>query len=162
MNDKHHVILTLVFSSLILVNIIPIYAIDTFDGGLDGWVYSGTSGYSLSNNGNMAYISGDSISVNPYAEKTFDVSDADSVTLSFNWRASSSSDKTSITNFRLMILDTSGNTLSSQILQTGGTTDTGIQSYNADITNIISGHDSILIRMGLNDSWSSNWNQKIW
>ena len=42
-----------------------------------GGGYSGTSGYSLSNNGNMAYISGDGISINPHAEKTFDVTNAD-------------------------------------------------------------------------------------
>ena len=92
----------------------------------------------------MAYISGDGFSVNPNAEKTFDVTNADSVNLSFNWRASSGCACSSTTNFRLMILDTSGNTLSSQTLQAGGTTDTGIQSYSADITSIISGHDSIL------------------
>ena len=110
----------------------------------------------------MAYISGDGFSVNPNAEKTFDVTNADSVNLSFNWRASSGCACSSTTNFRLMILDTSGNTLSSQTLQAGGTTDTGIQSYSADITSIISGHDSIVIRMWLNDSWGSNWNRKIW
>ena len=137
---------------------------DTFDNSLDGWGYSGPSGYSLSNDNSMAHISGDGVgvSVNPGAEKTFDVSNNDSVTLSFDWRASSGCTCSITTNFSLMIPDTSGNILSSQQLQGGGTTDTGIQSYSADITSIISGHDSIVIRMWLNDSWTYNWSQNIW
>ena len=156
-----YLVFLLVFS-LIVLNIIPAYAVDTFDNSLDGWSYSGTSGYSLSNNNNMAHISGNGISVTPNAGKTFDVTNADSTILSFDWRTSSNYAGSSTTNFKLTILDTQGNTLSSQTLQAGGTTDTGIQSYSEDISNIISEHDSIVIRMSLSDYWGANWNQKIW
>ena len=127
----------------------------------DDWSYSGTPGYSLSDHNNMKRISGNSYRVTPYAEATLNVPvDADSVTLSFDWRAFSRHSSSVVTNFNLKILDTLGNELDSQTF--GGRYDTGIKSYSKDITSIISGHQSIIVRMGLNDIWSGNYAQQIW
>ena len=144
------------------IEIIPEYY-DTFDdGSLDGWQYDETAGYSLSNNGNKAHISGNGLSVNPTGQKEFDISAFNSLILSFDWRAKSTLSVSTVTNFRMKILDDSNNILLSESLQSGGTLDTGIKSYSKNISDIVTGYDKIIIQMYLNDSWGANWNQKIW
>ena len=156
---------------------------DTFDDSLDGWQeYSFTGTYS----GNItpyenydvtldsttgkpspsAHISGDGFVSNSGIYKTVDISSIDNnspLYLSFDHRAKSGYAASSVTSIHLHISDgVTGETLHSESLIAGGTLDSGWQSYNTDISSMTSGHDTITIRLYLNDSWTTNWNQQNW
>ena len=139
---------------------------DSFDDSLDGWQeysFTGTHSYitpyenydlSLDSTTGKpapsAHISGDGFVSNSGMYKTVDISSIDNnspLYLSFDYRAKSGFSSSSVTNTHLGIYDgVTGETLHSESLITGGTLDSGWQSYNTDISGMTSGHDSITIR----------------
>jgi len=152
----------------------------TFDSGtLEGWIMNFTVGtydpvpdwpfhdydVTISNTyGNSPpalLISGDGFVSATFAEKTFDVSNANNVHLSLDYRAISDFAGSCVTNARIQIVDQATDTqLYSEKLACGGTYDTGIQQYYKDITDIVKDYDSIVVSGWLNDSWIANWSQK--
>ena len=154
---------------------------DSFDDSLDGWQkysFTGTNSRTPYDNYNLsldstigkpspsAHISGDGFVSNSGIYKTVDitsVSEDSSLYLSFDYRATSNYVASSITNTRMGIYDgVTGETLHHESLIAGGVGDSGWQSYNTDISSMTSGHDSITIRLYLNDSWIAYWNQQNW
>lgn len=85
--------------------------------------------------------------------------------LSFDYRAASSTSVSSVTNAVLWLYDAGVDTLIfSTTLVAGGTTNTGWQSYSIDLTSIVqdAGVCDILIGLGTNDGWVTDWDKQVW
>ncbi|MCL4436366.1 MAG: hypothetical protein M1503_02390 [Thaumarchaeota archaeon] len=142
---------------------------DTFTSDLGGWSYTGSSGYTLSRDSSTgqpapsALISGDNYNtLIDGMRKTVDISTwtSGSLTLTFNWRATSSWAGSEVTNANLRIEDAdTGQSLYVERLIGGGVYDTGWRSYSKDVSSYASGHARIRIVLYLYDSWGSNWGQ---
>lgn len=146
-----------------------------FDSNLEGWEYFGNSypglpGYTLSHTsyyGGSATIDGDSFTTANGMQKTFDTSRlsiGSSLYLSSDWRSISGCTCSATTNSNILIEDAStGERLFSYSLVSGGTLNTGLQSYTSpDLMPSIVGHDSITVKFYLADSWIYNWKQQNW
>lgn len=83
--------------------------------------------------------------------------------LSYDYRASSGSAHSFVTNSFLRVLDAdTGKVLFKADPAYGGTLDTGWQSYSTDLTDKVAGSDRIEIVLGLHDSWVARWSQVNW
>ena len=146
---------------------------DTFAGSLDGWTYWGsTSDYTLMQDNSMgspspsALVSADQFVVFSGMSKIVDVSgmqDGQKLMLSYDYRASSGTSHSTVTNSHLLVLDAdTGKVLLDVTPTSGGTTDTGWRSYSTDLTDVVAGSDRIEIVLGLHDSWIARWSQANW
>lgn len=146
---------------------------DTFAGSLDGWTYWGyTSDYTLKHDGASgspapsAFINMDKFDVFSGISKIVDISnmpDGQNLALSYDYRASSGSTHSTVTNSLLYVLDAdTGERLFSARPASGGTKDTGWQSYGTDLTDEAADSDRIEIILGFHDSWIASWNQANW
>ncbi len=153
------------------VHSLPVH--DTFDRSLDGWTYWGHTSdyafvrdYSAGRPAPSASISMDQFDVFSGMSKIVDVSsmqDGQKLTLSYDYRASSGSTHSFVTNSFLRVLDAdTGEVLFKAEPAYGGTTDTGWQSYSTDLTDETAGSDRIEIVLGLHDSWVASWGQINW
>ncbi len=140
----------------------PLY--DRFDTGLDGWSYTGGSGYVLEWVSNTANISGDTYDAGCGMKKVVDLTNWDqseALLLSFDWRATSHRFSPSgTTNAFLWIQD--GDTkypLYEEKLVKEGTADTGWRNYVRDISLDVHAHPRIRIVLFLYDSLTSDWHQ---
>ncbi len=136
---------------------------DTFDTGLCNWSYWGDFGYWLTWASDIAKISGDDNPAQGGMQKTVDLSQwngSGSLILSFDWKATSDTADSSVTNVHLRIEDADSHSLLySQVLASGGTVNTGWQSYTNDVSPYVIGHSKIKIIMSLWDVWTANWHQ---
>lgn len=136
---------------------------DKFETGLDNWSYWGDLGYSLAWVSNTARISGDGYPGDGGMQKVVDLSEwngSGSLLLSFDWRATSDTAGSVVTNAALRIEDADSHSiLLSQSLAAGGTVDTGWQNYTNDISSYVLGHNRIRIILYLDDGWVANYHQ---
>jgi hypothetical protein len=147
--------------------------VSTFDSGLDGWTYTGTTGYSLSldagqgNPAPSAHISGDyvvsTVAANAYMERTLSKGPGTGLAITVDYRASSGTTTSACTNAYLWVADMGDNILNCSSYVAGGVLDTG-WSYNQQKTVLteIQNISQAKVRLGLGDSWAANWNQKNW
>lgn len=140
---------------------------DTFDTGLDNWTYWGDPEYYvLWVFPGMVRILGDGFVVYGGIQKAVNLSGwsgSDPLMLSFNWRATSDTTLSIVTNAYLRIYDLDTHVyLYQEKLAIGGVYDTGWQSYSNDIAAYLSGYDEIIIVLFLSDSWTANWHNENW
>ncbi len=120
------------------------------------------------NNGNpspSARISGEGFVANSEIRQDVDLrglDEGDELFLSVDYRATSSTPDSSVTNAYVKIYDGEGNTIYRHWLVRGGITDTEWQRSSIDITDVVSGHDGISIGLGLRDGWIAKWNQNAY
>jgi hypothetical protein len=146
---------------------------NTFDSDLEGWIYTGTTGYSLSldntqgNPASSAHISGDyvvsTVAVYAYMEKTLNKGIGTGLSITVDYRASSGTTTSSCTNANLWLMDPGDNQLNSSAYVSGGITDTGwVLNQRKTVVAEIQSVSQIKIRLGLGDAWQTNWNQNNW
>ncbi len=63
-----------------------------------------------------------------------------------------------VVNANMQILDKDGNLLWGSWLGRGGTLEGGWQTFNYDVTEAVSGHDMVTVRLGVYDYWVAGWN----
>ncbi len=80
--------------------------------------------------------------------------------LGVDYKAQSLSSSSTITNAGLEIIDADGYFLDRIILVEGGTLDSGWRTLGTDISQSVSGQDSIRVRLYLYDSWNQDWQQR--
>ncbi len=140
---------------------------DRFDAGLGNWTYWGDAGYNLL----WAYpgavkIIGDGYIVYAGMQKAVDLSGwngSEPLVLSFNWRATSDTSISTVTNARLRIEDLDTHmVLYQEMLVAGGVSDTDWQSYSNDISPYLSGYNRVVIVLWLGDGWLENHHQENW
>src|SRR2546427_6971683 len=146
---------------------------DTLGNNLSGWQYYGASGYQLALDSTTgvpspsAHISGDAWFGNCSKHGMYKVVDISSyaggsLTLAFNWRASSSSTYgTTEAEVRVDNADT-GAPLFVYTLANSGVSDTGWQYYSNKISNYISTEKRVQIDLYLLDCWQANYNENNW
>ncbi|MCX6802538.1 MAG: DUF2341 domain-containing protein [Candidatus Diapherotrites archaeon] len=145
---------------------------DDFASGTEAWTGPVCTGYSLSNSSGTAYLlegaSGDYL-CDPVSrngqegsmEKTVTKPTGVGLDVQFDWRATSDTDGSTVTNAKISFLNSSDTTLSSTTLVAGGTADTGWNyDYNKAVISAISSETSITIVLGFWDSWTLNHVQK--
>jgi len=148
---------------------------DGFASGFDGWVYDGSGDYTMSFDGSegpspgSVRIEGDTSvpSTRNGLTKTVDISgwSASTLVLSFNYRATSSTTASTVTNARFILYD--GDT-DAQILSgaaaMGGILDTGWQGFGQDVASQVSssGATSVRIYLYVNDAWASDHSELTW
>jgi hypothetical protein len=140
---------------------------DTFDGGLDNWTYWGDAGYYvLWVYPGILKILGDGFTVSAGIQKAVDLSGwngSEPLFLSFNWRATSDTALSTVTNAYLRVEDLETHVpLYQETLAAGGVSDTDWQSYSTDIATYLAGHNEIMLLLGLRDGWITNYHQENW
>ena len=142
---------------------------DTFENSLDGWTYWGSAAdYVLGQDANTrsAFISMDEFTTFSGMGKLVDmsnVSDNQTIMISYDYRAQSLTPDSTVTNSRLFVFDAdTQKELFFEMPVSGGTTDTGWRHIQHNLTDAVSGHDRIEIVLGFHDSWIADWNQKNW
>ena len=81
----------------------------------------------------------------------------DPLHLSVDYKAQSRSSHSQVTNARLEITDTDGNSLYQKDLVAGGTKNSGWRTFGTDISQYVSGQDDITVRLYLIDFWRHFW-----
>ena len=76
-----------------------------------------------------------------------------------DYKATSWTADSSVTNARIEILNSSGGVVYGHWLNRGGTVNTGWQSFSHNIGDAVWGLDSVTVRLGMNDGWIANWRQ---
>ena len=139
---------------------------DTFDGDLEGWsLWTGKIGYELIHDSQAAMISGNRVSSVNGIQKTVDISELknNSLTLSFDYRATSNSAKIDVTNVLVSIYDAeSYKLLFEHYFISGGTKDTGWQKYERNIYEHVRNSDKIIIALSSIDNSSEDSKHKNW
>lgn len=136
-------------------------ATDRFEAGLDGWSHDGAPGYQLALEGGAARLRGDDFAKSAWMQKRF-VAPGVPVVLSLRWRATSNSHQAGVTNARLEVRDLAGKLLLEESLAGQAARDTGWCVFDRDLTPLLQGQRSFVVRLGLVDSWSTNWGQAAW
>lgn len=123
--------------------------------------YSFTTDVQEGNPSPSAKISGDGFVSYSAIQRTFSLEriGSNDLFVGFDYRATSGTSISSVTNVQVDLLDKSGNVLYSHRPANGGTTDTGWQSFSYDATDAVSGQDSLTVRLGIRDAWIHNWHQ---
>ncbi len=121
-----------------------------------------------SNDGNPApsgLISGDGFVATAGMKQTVDLrnlDEDDSLFIGVDYKATSNFASSSVTNAMLQIFDSHGSSIYTTWLNRGGTFNTGWQSFSANVTDAVSGHDDVSVWLGLTDSWIADWRQKAY
>lgn len=134
---------------------------DRFDDGLDGWMHEGAPGYHLVLEAGAARLRGDDFAKSAWMQKRF-VAPGAPVLLSLKWRATSNSHQAGVTNARLEVRDLAGKLLLDESLAGQVVRDTGWGTFEKDLTPLLQGQRSFVVRLGLLDAWSTNWGQAVW
>ena len=80
--------------------------------------------------------------------------------LSVDYRATSGSTHSTVTNALLQITDTDGNSLYKIFMVGGGTLDSGWRTFSTNVTQYVIGEDDITVQLYLADPWIYPWNKK--
>ena len=64
-------------------------------------------------------------------------------------------------NADIQILDEDGNLLHESWLGRGGIPDTEWQTFYYNVTDAVSGHDAVTVKLGVYDSWVIDWNVNV-
>lgn len=144
---------------------------DTFDSDLDGWsLWTGEIGYELNYDSQTAMISGNKEATQNGIQKAVDIAKwkKGNLLLSFDYRATSNGDVPDKTNVITSLYDTrTHELLFRDYFLPGGTTDTGWQTYQKDISNYVSNSDNIIITFSHQDGSTAdsehvNWYDNVW
>ena len=79
-----------------------------------------------------------------------------------DYKATSATSASSVTNAKIELLDGDGSILYSNWLSRGGTVNTGWSTFSQNVTDAVAGSGIITIRLGLNDGWIANWSQNAY
>lgn len=82
----------------------------------------------------------------------------DDLFVGVDYTAGSSATAPFVVNANMQILDKDGNLLWGSWLGQGGTLKGGWQTFNYDVTEAVSGHDMVTVRLGVYDYWVAGWN----
>jgi len=169
------------------VSVIPsgtytVFVNDNFSSGVSGWIYSETpcssggqyTGGTDGTTGNPApSLNISKNDCNAPCAGSFEARFSKTITfpttvyqiqISFDWRASSNTSLSSVTNSGLTIIDNTNSTtiFSGCLSPCGGTTDTGWQSYTNTFT-ICNGTNSITVQLRTYDVWTATpWCKNNW
>jgi len=126
-----------------------------------GGLYQAELGEGVDDSG--LHIFGDGPNNFPNVDRIVDISGADSVWLELDFRAKSSSGTHEYTNAYVQIFDPDKKSLLHiELLAGGGFLDTGWRHRRIDLSNALSGLDSIKIRLLLEDNWEADHSQEAW
>ncbi len=126
---------------------------DFNDGTMQGWTSYGS--YSAGTSGGEVRVSGDSNGCTLHGIQK-DFSGGDSLSISYDYSASSTHSST--TNQAFVVFDAStGTNLFGEYAYSGGGSVSG--SYSNTLTSEIAGVSTVRIVLGLYDCWSANWSQ---
>ena len=136
------------------------------DGTLQGWTDISRGGYRLTNPSTYLFVSSpvsryySASGADGHIYKDFDIAPGQ-LNLSLNWRATSTTSESSVTNSRMWIQDpATGAVRCSRTFVSGGTTDTGWRRYTEDLGSCVAGLRRVRIAFWLRDAWATHYYQR--
>ena len=126
------------------------------------WAFTTSGNYQRTTTNGYSLISGDGFLVTPTLQRYIDVSslgDDEDLHLKLEYRATSNTPGSEVTNAHLEILDENTMSVLKIKLRAGGVTDSGWQTYTREISDLVQGSDFISVKLYLKDVWGTNWRQ---